>query len=101
MPTRLPLAGASRGGAPSTTSPDDHERIVTLRWPDDWVLRRRLLQRGTPRILIVPHGVAPPPQLDALEDWVRPDVAADDLTVRWARLLALEARAAFDAARAG
>ena len=65
--------------------------VVLVRWPVEVERRRRLVDSGVPRLLLVEDGHFPPAPVDCLEDWVRVPVA--ELEMR-ARVAALEVRAA-------
>ena len=54
--------------------------VVLVRWPAESERRARLLETGTPRLLLVEEGLAPPSPGDCMEDWIR--VPADDGDVR-------------------
>ena len=64
--------------------------VVLVQWPTEELRREELRRGGVPRLLLVATG-APPPDVDADEDWVR--VPAPDPDVR-ARLHALARRTA-------
>ena len=64
----------------------DHVAIV--RWPEEEHLRAALRNRRAPRLLLVPKGMAPPADLDRLEDWVSASADADEIEVRLATLAA-------------
>lgn len=54
--------------------------VVLVRWPSEAERRIRLQDQGTPRLLLIEDGDAPPYPEDCLEDWIR--VPADDADVR-------------------
>jgi hypothetical protein len=60
----------------------DHVDVVMVRWPSERQWRDALAGQGTPRLLLVEDGVAPPDPPDCLEDWIRPPVAQADLQAR-------------------
>ncbi len=64
--------------------------VVLLRWPAEAARRDDLSELGVARLLLVEDGVAPPPPVDCLEDWIR--VPAPEIDLH-ARLAALESRA--------
>jgi DNA-binding response OmpR family regulator len=51
--------------------------VVLVRWPSEELTRARLREAGTPRVLLVEGGSAPPLVSDELEDWIR--VPADEV----------------------
>lgn len=65
--------------------------VVLVRWPDEADRREELRRFGRPRLLVLDDSVAPPTDLDVLEDWIR--LPADDSDVA-ARVESLERRAA-------
>ncbi len=70
------------------TPPGNGATIV--HWPDPSGTLSVLRARRQPRLVLVPHGVAPPPTFDELEDWLW--VPADERDL-YSRLQRLEARA--------
>lgn len=64
--------------------------ICVLHWPDQAEEANRMARLGTPRLLLVEPGVAPPTETSCLVDWQR--LPADDQDVH-ARLTALVERA--------
>jgi DNA-binding response OmpR family regulator len=64
--------------------------VRILRWPDQGDEADRLASLGTPRLLLVEPGVAPPAETSCVVDWQR--LPADDRDVR-ARVTALAERA--------
>ena len=60
--------------------------VSVLRWPSEEPLRQQLAWFGMPRVLLVEHGVDPPPAIDSLEDWMRAPADAADLAARCATL---------------
>lgn len=69
------------------TPPETGAAIV--HWPDPSGILPVLRARRQPRLVLVPHGVAPPPAFDELEDWLW--VPADERDL-YSRLQRLEAR---------
>jgi two-component system, OmpR family, response regulator len=67
--------------------------VVLVRWPDESERLATLRSAGTPRLLLVPEGAAPPVTVDPLEDWVR--LPADQAEIR-TRLATLNSRANTD-----
>jgi DNA-binding winged helix-turn-helix (wHTH) protein len=65
--------------------------VRILRWPDQTDEADRLATLGTPRLLLVAPGVAPPTETSCVVDWLR--LPANDEDLR-ARLAALAERAA-------
>lgn len=62
--------------------PNDPSAAALLRWPAQQAARDQLAALGRPRVLLVAHDAEPPPEWDALEDWVREPVGADELDAR-------------------
>jgi DNA-binding response OmpR family regulator len=59
-----------------------HSDVVLVSWPSQHELRLHCIATGVPRILVLePHRAAPESE-DVLEDWVRPPISRQDLTVR-------------------
>ncbi|HET9442470.1 MAG TPA: helix-turn-helix domain-containing protein [Acidimicrobiales bacterium] len=56
--------------------------VVLLRWPAESDRRRRLSEKGVPRLLLVEEGHPPPPPEDCLEDWIRVPAGEHDVRVR-------------------
>jgi DNA-binding response OmpR family regulator len=54
--------------------------VVLVRWPAEADRRGRLVNEGTPRLLLVEDGHRPPQPEDCLEDWIR--VPSDEGDVR-------------------
>ncbi len=50
--------------------------VALLRWPEQDDERRRLAERGEPRILVTAAGTSPPSLLDPLEAWIVDDAGA-------------------------
>jgi DNA-binding response OmpR family regulator len=65
--------------------------VCVLRWPDQADEADRLASAGTPRLLVVEPGAAPPVETSCVADWIR--LPADDIDMR-TRLATLAARAA-------
>ncbi len=61
--------------------------VAMLRWPAQDAQRQHHHELGLPRLLVIDHGLAPPPALDCLEDWVRPSDRSEDVEVRLRTLL--------------
>lgn len=64
--------------------------VVLVRWPGEEDRRTALRRSGRPRLLVLEANIAPPTDLDLLEDWIR--LPADDGDVA-ARVSLLEQRA--------
>src|SRR5204863_9503469 len=60
--------------------------VVLLRWPGDTERRAELIDKGTPRLLLVEESVEPPHLDDCLEDWIRVPAPDSDLRARMAAL---------------
>ena len=63
--------------------------VVLVRWPREAERRALLVEKGTPRLLLIEHGHPPPDAEDCLEDWVRVCCSEDDVR---SRLVGLAAR---------
>lgn len=57
-------------------------RVRFLRWPEHAEERTWCRQNRVPRILLVDTGQQPPEPFDMYEDWVRPPISNEDLSVR-------------------
>lgn len=53
-----------------------------FRWPEHAEERSWCRQNRVPRILLVNTGQCPPEPVDLYEDWVRPPISNEDLSVR-------------------
>lgn len=71
--------------------------VTLLRWPSENARRQRLSLAGGPRLLLVEDGVAPPPVLDCLEDWVRLPAPEEEVRARVNALTVRRAAHAHDA----
>jgi two-component system OmpR family response regulator len=60
--------------------------VALLRWPAESARRRDLVDRGSPRLLLVDDGTLPPESDDCLEDWIRVPAAELDVRIRVASL---------------
>lgn len=60
--------------------------VSVLEWPAQDALRRQMARFGTPRMLLVAPGVAPPELLDDREDWLRVPAEPLDVLYRAAAL---------------
>ena len=56
--------------------------LEVLRWPVDQERVDELRDHGTPRLLLVDPGVAPPPAPDCLEDWIVAGASPDEIAAR-------------------
>lgn len=66
-------------------------KVELVEWPGDEQRLVQLRANEMPRLILVPHGMAPPLSADVLEDWIR--LPADDDDIR-ARVRVLADRAA-------
>jgi DNA-binding response OmpR family regulator len=57
-------------------------QVEILRWPAEEAKLHTLRVGGTPRLVLVPEGVAPPLTADPLEDWVRLPAPDEDVLAR-------------------
>ncbi len=62
------------------------DEIAVVRWPGEAPRRDELRRHGRARLLVVADGHLPPPEPDALEDWVRPGTDPVEVYVRKERL---------------
>lgn len=53
-----------------------------MQWPGEEDRLSVMREGGTPRLVMVPEGVAPPLTSDVLEDWVRLPATDDDIRYR-------------------
>src|SRR5262249_19166521 len=60
--------------------------VCVLRWPDQADEAHRLASLGTPRLLLVEPGVAPPTETSCVADWLRLPVEDQDMRARLAAL---------------
>lgn len=70
MPDTHALAAVPGGPQPPEAP------VALLRWPEQDDERRRLAERGEPRILVTAPGTTPPSLLDPLEAWIVDDAGA-------------------------
>lgn len=61
-------------------------QVVLVHWPDEQERLVAVRAAGTPRLLLIDAGEAPPSSTDPLEDWVRVPAPDDDVRARMATL---------------
>lgn len=57
-------------------------QVELVRWPGDEQRLSQLREAGSPRLVLVPDGVAPPLSSDVLEDWIRLPAPDEDVAAR-------------------
>ena len=61
-------------------------RVAVVRWPCDATARVRAKAIGTPRLLVIEPGAAPPPDCTLDEDWTTTAAPPGDVAARLAAL---------------
>lgn len=81
------LRTAAGNGSTAAQPPSS---VALVAWPAEAARREVLAAQERARLLVIAEGVAPPPLLDCLEDWIHAPAPEDEVR---ARMEALEVRA--------